>query len=64
MVINPNSKPSVTKEFKSVINKRKQTYSTGDPLKKNIISREVRNEIRKARIKYMEKINAIQGFKQ
>jgi len=56
VVTYPNNKPWVTKELKSVINKKKQTYYTGDHLEKKVVSREVRNEIRKAKMKYREKI--------
>ena len=46
VVTYPNIKPWVTKELKSVINKKKLTYHTGDPLEKKGVSREVHNEIR------------------
>lgn len=52
----PNNKPWVTKELKSVINKKKRVFYTGDYLEKNDISREVRNEIRKAKMQHREKI--------
>lgn len=41
---------------KSVINKKKQTYFTGDPQKRKMASREMQNEIRRAKAKYKEKI--------
>lgn len=46
----------VTKELKSIINKKKQTFYSGDPLKKKAVSREVNKEIRKAKIQYRRKI--------
>lgn len=51
----PNNKPWITKELKSVINKKKQTYFTEDPQERKIASREVQNEIRRAKAKYKEK---------
>ena len=43
-------------ELKAVINKKKNIFYTGDPLEKKAVSREVRNEIRKAKIQYRDKI--------
>ena len=43
VVIYPNNKPWETKELKSVINKRKNTFYLGDPLEKKAVSREVKN---------------------
>lgn len=57
VVIYPNNKPWVTKELKSVINKKKKTFYCGDPLEKKAVSREVKkNKIRKAKIQYRRKI--------
>lgn len=74
VVMYPNNKPWVTKELKAVINKKKKIFYTGDPLEKKAVSREVRNEIRKAKIQYRDKIEeqycsgdlraAWQGIKQ
>lgn len=50
------TKPWVTKELKSVINKKKRTFYCGDPLEKKAVSREVKNEIKKAKIQYRRKI--------
>lgn len=43
-------------ELKSIINKKKRTYFTGDPQERKMASRELRNEIWKAKAKYREKI--------
>lgn len=48
----PNNKPWVTKELKSVINKKKRTFYTGDIWETKAVSKEVKNEIRKAKMKY------------
>ncbi len=56
VVIYPNDKPWVTKELKTVINKKKRTFFTGNPLEKSVISREVRSEIEKAKVNYKNKI--------
>ena len=73
VVVYPNNKPWVTKELKTVINKKKRTFFTGDPLEKKALSREVRKEIAKAKVNYKNKIEirfaggniraAWQGFK-
>lgn len=55
----PNNKPWITKELKSVINKKKQTYFTVDPQKRKMASTEVQNEIRRAKAKYKEKTDAV-----
>lgn len=52
----PNNKPWVTKELKSVINKKKRTFYTGDIWEIKAVSKEVKNEIRKAKIKYKRKV--------
>lgn len=39
--------------------KKKQTYYTGEPVKKRVVFRGVRNEIRKANMKYREKTAAL-----
>lgn len=46
VVIYPNNKPWVTKELKSVINRKKKTFYLGDLVEKKAVSREVKNEIR------------------
>ena len=56
VVVYPNNKPWISKELKSVINRKKQIYCIGSALEKKAVSREVRNEIRKAKLKYKEKI--------
>lgn len=52
----PNNKPWVTKELKSVINKKKRTFYTGDIWEIKTVSKEVKNEIRKAKMKYRRKV--------
>ncbi|XP_030272344.1 uncharacterized protein LOC115581424 [Sparus aurata] len=56
VVVYPNNKPWVTKELKTVINKKKRTFFTGDLLEKKALSREVRKEIAKAKVNYKNKI--------
>lgn len=51
-----NNKPWITKELKSIINKKKLTYFTGDLQERKAALREVRNGIRIAKAKYREKI--------
>lgn len=70
----PNNKPWVTRKLKAVINKKKKVFYTGDPVEKKAVSREIKNEIRKAKIQYRDKIEkqycscdiraAWQGIKQ
>ena len=52
----PNNKPWVTKELKNVINKKKSIFYTGNSQEKKEITREVRNEIRKAKRMYKDKV--------
>lgn len=52
VVTYPNNKPWVRKELKSVIDEKKWAYYTGDSLEEKVVSREVQNEIRKAKMKY------------
>ncbi len=52
----PNNKPRVTKELKSVINRKKRVFYSGDPLEIKAVSKEVKVEIRKAKLKYRNKI--------
>lgn len=52
----PNNKPWVTKDLKTVINKKKRIFFTGDPVERKSVSREVRAEIVKAKSKYRENI--------
>lgn len=52
----PNNKPWVTKELKSVINRKKRIFYTGNSQDKKEINRELRNEIRKAKIVYRDKV--------
>lgn len=59
VVIFPNNKPWVTKELKSVINKKKRIFYSGNPLEKKAVSREVKVEIRKAKMKYRNKIESL-----
>ena len=54
LVIHPNNKPWVTKELKSFINKKKRSHFSGGPLEKKAVARGVRNEVRKAKLKYKE----------
>ena len=54
----PNNKPRVTKEFKGVINKKKMIFYSSDLLEKKSVSKEVKEEIRKAKIKYRNKIES------
>lgn len=56
VVIYPNNKPWVTKELKSVINRKKKTFYLGDLVEKKAVSREVKNEIKKAKSQYRNKI--------
>lgn len=56
VVIYPNNKPWVTKEFKCVINKKKQSFDSGDLMEMKAASREVKNETRKAKTLYRKKI--------
>lgn len=58
VVTYPNNKPWVTKELKAVINKKKRIFYSGDPLAKKTASREVKVEIRKAKMKYKNKIES------
>lgn len=58
VVIFPNNKPWVSKDLKSVINKKKMIYCTGNQMERKEVSREVRGEIRKAKLKYKDKIEA------
>ena len=51
-----SSQPWVTKELKSVINKKKRTFYNGDPWEKKAVSKEVKKEIRKAKMKYREEV--------
>lgn len=46
----------MTNVLKSVINKKKITFYAGDPLERKAVSREVKNEIRKAKILYRKTI--------
>ena len=41
----PNNKPWVTKELKSVINKKKRTFYIGDPWEKKEVSKEVKKRL-------------------
>lgn len=59
VTIYPNNKPWVTKDLKSVINKKRRVFYLGDTQEKKNISREVRNEARKARINYKNKIERL-----
>ncbi len=54
----PNNKPWVTKELKAVVNKKKIIFCSGDPLEKKEVSREVKDEIRKAKMKHRNKIQS------
>ena len=55
----PNNKPWVTKELKSVINKKNRTFYTGNLWEKKAVSKEVKKEIRKAKMKYREKVEKL-----
>ena len=50
------NKPWVTKELKSVINRKKRIFYTGNSQDKKEINRKLRNEIRKAKIAYRDKV--------
>ena len=52
----PNNKPWVTKELKSVINRKKRIFYTGNSQDKKEMNRELRNEIKKAKTAYREKV--------
>ena len=52
----PNNKPWITKELKSIINEKKLTFFTGDPQERKMASRVVWSEVRKAKVKYREKM--------
>ncbi len=60
-VIYPNNQPWITKELKTFINKKKRTYCTGNPFERKSVSREVRNEIRRAMLRYKDTIQAQYG---
>jgi hypothetical protein len=55
-VIFPNNKPWVTKELKSVLNKKKRVFYTGSAEEKKRVNREVRGAISKAKREYKDKI--------
>lgn len=44
------------KELKSVINKKKRIFYTGDLWENKAVSKEVKNEIRNAKMKYRKKV--------
>lgn len=48
----------LTKELKAVINKKKRTFYSGDPLERRAVSKGVNEEIRRAKIKYKNKIES------
>ena len=56
VVVYPNNKPWITKELKSVINKKKRTFYAGNPLEMKAVNREVKSEIVKAKMNYKKKI--------
>ena len=56
ILVFPNNKPWVTKELKNVINKKKSIFYTGNSQEKKEITREVRNEIRKAKRMYKDMV--------
>ena len=55
-VIFPNNKPWVTKELKSVLNKKKRVFYIGSAEEKKIVNREVRMAISNAKREYKDKI--------
>lgn len=61
VVVYPNNKPWITKELKTVINKKKRSYFIGSLLEKKDICREVEREITKAKIQYKSKIETKLG---
>ena len=48
----PNNKPWITKEVKDIITRKRVTFSSGDKAKLKSLQKELRDGIRKCRVKY------------
>ena len=51
----PNNKPWIAKEVKDIITRKRVTFISGDKTKLKSLQKELRDGIRKCRVKYIEK---------
>ena len=54
----PNKKPWITKEVKDIITRKRVTFISDDKTKLKSLQKELRDGIRKCRVKYREKLEA------
>ena len=54
--IYPNNKPWVTKALKNTLNEKKIAFQTGDRMERKRVQAKLRNELRKAKMEYKEKV--------
>lgn len=52
----PNSKPWVSKQLKNLLNKKRKAFQEGNLAELNLLKREIKNEIKKAKMNYKEKL--------
>ncbi len=52
----PNSKPWVSKLLKKLLNKKRRTFREGNLTELNLLKREIKSEIKGAKLNYKEKL--------